>query len=93
MEQREGIPIIVHIYTHEIYRIQANCVRGLCFPMPLFGGLLQRAGQKGDEGVLQAEGTACAKLAVSGAGDSHGIQGETDRLWARTGVGWGRACR
>lgn len=61
LEQREGIPIIVHIYTHEIYRIQANCVRGLCFPMPLFGGLLQRAGQKGDEGGAPGGGHSLCK--------------------------------
>lgn len=61
MGQGEGIPIIIHIDTREVCRIQANCVRGLCFSVPLFGGLLQRAGQKEDEGVLQAEGTAYAK--------------------------------
>ena len=61
MGQGEGIPIIFHIDTREVCRIQANCVRGLCFSVPLFGGLLQRAGQKEGEGVLQAEGTAYAK--------------------------------
>ena len=34
MGQGEGIPIVIHIYTREVYRIQANCVGACAFQCP-----------------------------------------------------------
>ena len=36
LEHREGIPIIVHIYAREIYRIQANCQGPVLSNAPLW---------------------------------------------------------
>lgn len=57
--------------------------------MPLFGGLLQRAGQKEDEGVLQAEGTAYAKAGSRRWGTRR--PWESRERWTDCGAGprWG----
>lgn len=85
---------LLSIFTHMKSTESRQTVSGACaFQCPSLVACCKGRARRGMRGVLQAEGTACAKLAVSGAGDSRGVQGEMDRLWARTGVGWGRACR
>ena len=77
---------LLSTFTHVKSTESRQTVRGLCFPMPLFGGLLQRAGQKRGERLLQAEGTACAK-----AGSCWGRRRlwESRERWTGSGPGPG----